>query len=384
MGLLVLLVSCIGCTYNTTNQEIIAVEGADGGSDTEPSFTCETVLELPDGGETVLATTTLSGNGEDDGDGGMRDSANNPTEQVKGGWSQSGPLQQFFPNQRVKCQANLPYSQYYTVQFNVTPQDLPNVTDGSGPPPLIVPYVFAYRAVATIRWSVEGNFVSRMVDVGNGNAISGPGQGFAISVQDLSDAITAAALAGGVIVTSGSPDIVFADEQVFSAGQLLFFSSDSNVYTVEGETLGFVDDKHWTLTTPFLGPTGVAEAFLFLMYTVTIQVTEGTRPNPEVPPTLFAASVLLPTFGIGDSITVPVPPGSGANSVEVVAFSANPLTKPNVMVTQNNGGGAIIKEYDPDINIGFVSLMANASSVTVTNQDPANDVRITITFGIDG
>jgi hypothetical protein len=172
----------------------------------------------------------------DAGDDEMRESANNPTEQVKGGWSQSGDVLQFSQSQRVKCQANLPYSRYYTIQFNVQPPSLITFNNVTIP--------FAFRAVATIKWSVEGNLVTRVIDVGNGVSISGPGQGFQVQVQDMTAVPVDGPIQTGwaslvtippLWLSPGNPGAAFdAVTTGFEVGQQIVFPFDSTftIYTI--------------------------------------------------------------------------------------------------------------------------------------------------------
>jgi hypothetical protein len=311
----------------------------------------------------------------------MREAAQNPNALAKGGWSQSGLLQTFVSTDKVKCQANMPRSIYYTVQFAITAPSPVEFSNGAGG---LIPYPFVYRAVATVRWNVEGNNVQRQLDVGQGTVISGPAQGFSVSVQDATDSTTSFPLFGFADVTTGSPDVSFFLAQNFSVGQEIVVQGDASgtVYTVET----VVDDKHIVLSQPYLGVTSATAAvFLSLKYTVSVQVSEGTRPtNGTLPPVLFGLSTTLnPGVGPGSTIEVLVPVGSGANSVEVVALSDNAASKPNVAVAQLTGG-LVIKSYDPTINTGFVSLMPNALAIQVANQDTSDEVNICLTWGIDG
>lgn len=92
----------------------------------------------------------------------------------KDGWSTSGPLVTGNQTQIVSLQVNFPKSDVYTVQFNTN-----YTTDvATGLP-------FFARPVATITWTVEGNRVTRQVDIGNAIAISGTAQAVQVTVQDL-------------------------------------------------------------------------------------------------------------------------------------------------------------------------------------------------------
>jgi hypothetical protein len=92
-------------------------------------------------------------------------------EKPKDGWSQSGTLTQGDAIKTVSFQANFPVADYYTLQFNVTAPNDPQV-----------PWI----PQALIQWSVEGNTVTRIIDIGNGVAISGAAQGVKVIVSDVS------------------------------------------------------------------------------------------------------------------------------------------------------------------------------------------------------
>jgi hypothetical protein len=357
-----------GCTYETTTNsttEITEAGAADAAGDAgaPPSFTCEDVY----------------GSDADGGDeSAMRESANNPNALARGGWSQSGLLQQLSSNLRVKCQANLPHSTLYTASFNVIPPAPRNILNIDGD---LVPYVFTYRAIATLKWSVEGSFVQRMIDIGNGTAISGPAQGFNIFVEDdTQTGHTAQPIFGTVAVTSGSPTIPFSIAENLEVGdQLVFFGDPSGIIYTIAEV---VSPTTYTLSQNYSGPTLAAtEAAISQQYTVTIQVAEGTRPNPEVPPTLLGASVAVDPDGV---FTLPVPTNAGPNSVEVIAIDSLTGAAASVLVTQAvtpTGGDS--KQYDPNINFGFVDLLPNAQFVIV-RELAGNAINLTITWGIDG
>ncbi len=334
-----------GCTYTTIDETL---PGGDGG--------------LDEAGEDVV----------------MRDTSN-PNEKVQGGWSASGPLQQFVSTNRVKLQANFDQSEYYTCQFSVTgPQGITLYEGGATPGP--VPYPFYFRAVATVKWAIEGNVNVRTIDIGNGTAISGPGQGVTISVEDATDFNVAFPLLGTVSTTNGLPGLTFTNPQSFAEGQQLIFPDDptGTIYTVLAETSASLLA---TLTQPYMGPTNAAdEAFIPLPYTVTVTCSVGTRPNPTVPPTLFGGYFTLAAAGSpGNTINLFIPAGSGANAVEVVGTGTPKL---DVLVIQETGG-SIQKPYDPTINVGFVTLLPNAASVSVQNLS-ANPAEVLITWGVDG
>lgn len=87
-------------------------------------------------------------------------------------WSASGDLL-VGGSEGYTLQADFDTPDVYTIQFSITPPRSNEV----GPSQLIKPQ-------ADIFWSVEGNFVRRIVSVVEGNAISGAGQGVKVKVYD--------------------------------------------------------------------------------------------------------------------------------------------------------------------------------------------------------
>lgn len=361
-GVLALACALFGCTYNTNETAPSSAAGVDLNSLVQ--CTVETVTEAADGG-----TTTGD-------DGGMREAPNDPNQRVQGGWSQSGPLVQFSGSQRVKCQANLPESTVYTVQFNIVPPS-PRTFGGEN-------YVFAYRAISVIKWSVEGSYVQRMIDIGNGTAISGPAQGFNLWVQDESDTSIVTPLPSPATITNGSPTVSWANAGDLTPGDLVVFS-DQPTQTYQVDTI--LSAGQFQLTTNYTGPNDAnATMFLAQQYVATIQVSEGLRANPEIPATLFGTSVsLAENPNSGDEVSIDIPQNAGVNSVEVVGSNADG-SKLNVVVTQQVGPTSpfVSKSYDPTINTGFVAIMPNATSIKVVNLSATSAASIAITFGVDG
>lgn len=84
------------------------------------------------------------------------------------GWSASGTLTHKNELNTVSLQANFSDAKNYTAQFKVT-GDLRNK-----------------QAVAEITWSVEGNFIRRLVSVADGVSVQGAGQAISIKIRDVS------------------------------------------------------------------------------------------------------------------------------------------------------------------------------------------------------
>lgn len=110
-----------------------------------------------------------------------RNVAGNTTLNGKKGWSSSGSIQAtngydpvLGPNAGVSLQANFDESDVYTAQFFIGPVP-PDAAFGAGE---------FIRARAEVTWSVEGNFVRRVIDVVNGASITGVAQGVKIRIFD--------------------------------------------------------------------------------------------------------------------------------------------------------------------------------------------------------
>lgn len=176
---------------------------------------------------------------------------------------------------------------------------------------------------ATAIWSVEGNSVQRVISVSSGTTISGPGQGVNIVIND--------------------------NTTVFGSGA--------------GEV-----------------PQGTP-------YSVSVQVSPGSRPSGSNPPILIGqpnGAIILP---IGpSSVSFPVPQNSGVTSIEIVAMGEQPVAgyaQPNIIVEQLNAGGVIYATYNP-VGAGFVPIAPGVASVKIHNLDTSNYAYAQIFWGIDG
>lgn len=101
----------------------------------------------------------------------------------KQGWSASGKLLSGDRSRKVNLQADFPTPESYVVEFYVKAR-------ASLTAPSV--YSFPARTKALITWSVEGNSVSRIVDVANGVSVQGVGQAVRVVMYDDSQT-------GGVI-----------------------------------------------------------------------------------------------------------------------------------------------------------------------------------------
>jgi hypothetical protein len=127
---------------------------------------------------------------------------------------------------------------------------------------------------------------------------------------------------------------------------------------------------------PFFGPG--AE------YTVMAQVSPGSHATSAVPVTLRGFPTVVSVLA-GGAVFLDIPPDAGVTSAEVtvsvLAAAALPVT---ALVDQVNLAGQILKQYDPNINAGFVAIAPNATRVVVNNLSGAFTYRVQITWGIDG
>ncbi|MGO9835531.1 MAG: hypothetical protein ACLP1X_15090 [Polyangiaceae bacterium] len=232
---------------------------------------------------------------------------------TKDGWSSSGTLVTGSGNQPVTMQADFPEADVYTIEFAVDPP-----TGG------------VYRAVAQISWTVEGNTISRKLDVANGVAISAPAQAVRVQVNDF---------------TAGSAP------------------SPPQQYGVTiSATRG---------TRPV---TGQPPTYLVFPVQVEILASGGAPPYK--------------------SDFFPIEQGAGVISVSVAATSlagplssVNPATVPNLLIQQQDASGVVLKSYkydDQGVGPAFVAISPLATQVFVINLDTSNPVYFSAVWGIEG
>src|SRR5574338_1479038 len=242
------------------------------------------------------------------------------SESKSGGWSASGILFRGRSlNTKVTLQAVFPVVGQYTLQFN-TRQPTARVAGGTveGIPT---------RTVALITWSVEGNYVTRRVNVGNGVSVTGVGQGVRVELYDA---------------TSGS---------------LVTGSTDDSQYVVSVQ----------------VAPGGRGD----------IQEPPVLYPNPGGDPydTVITA---------GSTADFDVPYlDAGIVSVAVLVTSANGvvITDQAVQVTQVQDNSisvfSTICQYDPRVRF-WVPLVSGVDIIRVTNNMAVESIRANVLFGIDG
>jgi hypothetical protein len=233
------------------------------------------------------------------------DPHNAPT--AKKGWSVAGELTTGLAAPTVSLQANFEPGDY-TIQFNLI---MPN-TGGAA---------INVRAVALVTWSVEGNQVTRRVNVGNGVSISGNAEGVRVVISDSSDLT--------FVPLSRIPYVVAA--------------------TITKGTRPSVEQP------PKLYP------------------RPGGRATYD---TLAPAATIV--------YLIPADAGVISVFVSVAADPAGvnaPIPEQGVQVTQL--GGTALAVYDPRAS-QFVPLAPGATQIAVTNMTAGQTIVVNCVFGIDG
>lgn len=227
-------------------------------------------------------------------------------ESIDDGWSSSGTLTAGDTDSAVQLQANFDTPGAYTVQFSVSEYD--PATDFPLP-------------IAEVIWSVEGNYVRRVISVSNGISISGVGQGVKVVVRD------------GAFPTAPANDYVVG------------------IQVAPG--------------------TRPAE-----------QQPPSFAPLCAGTDAVLRPGVLL--VAAGAIITVPIPQNIGAISLYTTAGSTTPviLTEADIQIHQGYTGGVGVKSYDPRI-AQWVPLAPMATELVFYNLS-AVTVLFSLTFGIDG
>lgn len=216
----------------------------------------------------------------------------------------------------------------YTAQFSITqPSRQP------GGPPAATP-LSVLRCQAILSWTVEGNQIQRIFDIGNGTTISGAGAGAIIQVQDLTVTLPSSSGTNGV-------------EYLVS------------VSMTKGTRAQFA--------VPVIQP-GAASKI-------------GVVPQP-VPNPIGTVSVPALSFAI-----FPVPQNAGVIGVKVfVTDLTTPASRPTfVSASQLDISGTITyNTWIPDLSEGFVPLTPGAQFVSVLNNHNADSAQVTVDWAIDG
>ena len=91
-----------------------------------------------------------------------------------GGWSTSGKLSAGNPDRKVSLQVNFPIASNYTVQLGIA--------GGAALNNLL----HTQNAEALVTWTVNGNSITRRVNVTNGTSLTGTGEAVKVEIQDVS------------------------------------------------------------------------------------------------------------------------------------------------------------------------------------------------------
>lgn len=234
----------------------------------------------------------------------------------KTGWSAADKMFTGNADRTVNLQATFSEPGPYTVQFGM----------GIIPGQNVLVANVAFKARATIIWTVEGNEISRIVDIGNGVSVSGTGQAVRVVVRDFTDTLPA--------------DVGF--EYVVS------------VQVAKG-------------TRPDTGQPPTLSAF------------------DRIDPVNLVIKQSLPPLSI--SAPIPIPDGAGIISVMVTIASSGASEGMSIpeqaVVVRQSTGGIVLKSYDPRSGL-FIPITPGVQELTVSNLSATLDMVFNVTFGIDG
>lgn len=259
-----------------------------------------------------------------------------PSKSRSGGWSASGELIPLDRVKQVTLQVDFPVAEDYTIEFGYPTPPAP-LAVLTAPPPAVIDGSPVFTE-ALIKWSVEGNFVSRRVSVTNGTSVTGTGQACRIVITDASIAPATPVPPGGSL-----------------------------------------------LTPPYI---------------VGVQVAPGTRGNDKQPPTLqlFAQDPPIPPVFLTDTfvvaplatVRVPVPLDSGAKSVfvNVINLAAAAVPPGSAIVSQAVSAGpgldTLLKQYDAAECCDWIPLSPGTTVIGLINRSAVASLVFSVTLGIDG
>jgi hypothetical protein len=244
-----------------------------------------------------------------------------PDRQKKSGASQSGVLYTQTKGQRSQAHMQVDFERtfgfagMFTLQFYVDPPK----------DPINPAYNGFYQAFAEITWSVEGNFVKRLVSIGDGVSISGCGQAVDVQVFD-------------VTIPLG-------------------------------------------ITPPNVSTPG-------LQYRIGMQVTRGTRPSQNQPP-VFVNTLPVTIPGTSNhAFQVPQGAGVISAKVSVYD-QTTPATARGFALAQAASAGVnpnpqtSLLEWDPASDTGFVPLPPGTTQIIISASS-ADAITANVTWGVDG
>ncbi len=236
------------------------------------------------------------------------------TLQEKRGWGTSGKLITGHPEKMVSMQANFPDPGSYTIEFS---KDNPG---GSNEP------IFAE---ALITWAVEGNYVTRRVNIADGVSVTGVAQAVKIIMTDATSS--------------------------------LFGAPNNTTYGVACQ--------------------------------VARGVRGSNKQPPTLVPTTFvpigspqgAGGAGFYEVVAGQQLFVALPTDAGIISLYTVVSAGAPLTEFQPMVSLLNNG-FILKQYDPRDYPDWVPTTPGCDQIRLDNNVGGGGqvINFGLTFGIDG
>ncbi len=216
------------------------------------------------------------------------------------------------PQAWFKDDNGVPDAKAYTVRFATQPPNPPSGNPGF------------FDCVATVTSTVQGNAITRQMNVNQGAVITGEAESVNVNLQDITP-------------QSGQPfGLPYRVTVIIAPGI-------RPNYTIPPTLEAFTDFVNGA---PF--------------------VTSGTI-----------------VLNAGQGANYPVPPQAGVGSVEVLAADpASPAGTVSAIVSMFSVLGTT-KTYDPRSDHGFIALAPNTTIVEVTNHGPT-PIEVTVTFGIEG
>ena len=127
------------------------------------------------------------------------------------------------------------------------------------------------------------------------------------------------------------------------------------------------------------------------LYDVSVQVSKGTRPDIQSPPTLIPDSfsswaegtVLVNAAASAPTLTVPS--NSGVVAFQCVISEANGAPIPAGSFTVRElANGVLRREYDPRDYDAWVSIPPSVDQIQLHNYNAGIQVRASVLYGIDG
>lgn len=236
-----------------------------------------------------------------------------PDSDIVHGWSANKKLIMRGRTNPLTMQADFPDPGNYTFQFGINPKT--------------VQVIKGQRTIAEafIQWSVEGNFVTRRVTVGNGVSVTGMGQAARVTMSDVS------LLTGGPFPAGFDP------------------AYDVSVQVVKG---------------------------------VRPSVQQPPQLIPQDPAGFWEnGHISVPAATLSPPLIIPV--DAGVISMEVAIHSVLFAVIPDgAVVVRQQTLGDLIKEYDPR-NFDWCPVSAAAEFIQIFNST-AGSVFVNVTWGIDG